>query len=491
MIDLFQPGAYARAAGGNLERPDLQAPVIKWMAWSLNADNGGGGQPQVWDRCRALWNGAGILNFPWLHCRNLADVDRLILTARNYGSQAIGLNIEDVNGDKLDLQVVGQKIQAWGLPVHMATLDWVQNGQGWQHLLACVVALEFFPGEGSMKNGYSSAIAHQCIDHAHAEGLTKVTPIFKTKGLSPATYGADYAICHSLYTADDITPDAPSWNAWKASTPCTKTEKVTPVAPNLKRKLYGPDSPAGPSKGRDVKDFVKRTLNRLPAQIPVGGNFFPKPLGGFDDVYNAKTVQAIEVVRVFNDITPVKGPFGQADLNALWQYADAYSKWVYRIYIPPKPAVKVPELGPVWPGGASVLFHSLTHETDGFPNPQHPESSYPAFDDGWVAGRAVIAPEDLVVTDQSSSLGGDAFYATGKSKLKYWFGHLAWAPPTGRSFKKGETMGVIAHLTSSQGSSHVHTGINAVPLIGHDFEHKTNYQTGSPSVGEQLRWGLS
>ena len=260
------------------------------------------------------------------------------------------------------------------------------------------------------------------------------------------------------------------------------------ATPKLKRPLVGPDDPHGPSKGRDVKDFVKRTLNRLPAQIPVGGDFFPKPPGGFSDVYNEKTVEAVKIVQTYNDIKPETGYMGQATLDALWQYADPYSKWVYRIYVPPKPKPLVPDLGPVWNGGASVLFHSLTHETEGFPNPQHPESTYPAFDDGWVAGRAVLAPEDLIVTDQSSSLGGDAFYATGVSKLKWWFGHLAWAPPTGRSFKKGDTMGVIAHLTSAQGSPHVHTGINAVPLIGHDFEHKTNYQTGAPSVGEQLRW---
>ena len=45
LIDLFAPGAYARTAGGNLEWP-LPVP---WVAWSLNADNGGGGGKAVWD----------------------------------------------------------------------------------------------------------------------------------------------------------------------------------------------------------------------------------------------------------------------------------------------------------------------------------------------------------------------------------------------------------------------------------------------------------
>ena len=107
--------------------------------------------------------------------------------------------------------------------------------------------------------------------------------------------------------------------------------------PTLKRPLYGPADPRGPSRGRDVKDFVKRTLHRLPAQIPVGADFFPKPPGGFDDVYNAKTAEAVAVVQRFNDITPETGNMGQETLDALWQYADTYSRWVYRTWTTPKP----------------------------------------------------------------------------------------------------------------------------------------------------------
>lgn len=85
-----------------------------------------------------------------------------------------------------------------------------------------------------------------------------------------------------------------------------------------------------------MRDFVKRTLHRLPAAIPVGEDFFPRPPGGFDDVYNRKTVQAVEVFQRFNDITPT-GQFGQHTLDAMWVYADAYSRWVYRLWAPPKP----------------------------------------------------------------------------------------------------------------------------------------------------------
>lgn len=112
----------------------------------------------------------------------------------------------------------------------------------------------------------------------------------------------------------------------------------------LKRPLYGPDESRGPSHGRDVKDFVKRTLYRLPAQLPVGDMFFPKPKGGFDPVYNAKTEEAVEVVRRFEERRPFQGPFRQDDLDSFWAYADAYSKWVYRIWSAPKPKPPVPSL---------------------------------------------------------------------------------------------------------------------------------------------------
>jgi peptidoglycan hydrolase-like protein with peptidoglycan-binding domain len=128
----------------------------------------------------------------------------------------------------------------------------------------------------------------------------------------------------------------------------------------LKRPLYGPQDPRGPSRGRDVKDFVKRTLHRLPAQVPVGDRFFPKPPGGFDDVYNAKTVQAVKVVQQFNDIEAT-GNMGQATFDALWQYADAYSKWVYGTWTAPKPKpIPQPLVEPTqgW-GSLHVSLHSL------------------------------------------------------------------------------------------------------------------------------------
>ncbi len=151
---------------------------------------------------------------------------------------------------------------------------------------------------------------------------------------------------------------------------------------------------------------------------------------------------------------------------------------------PPKPADKVPALGPVWDGGKSILLHDLTHPTGGIP-------LYPAFDDAFVAGREIVAPEALEVTKQSNSHPGDAFYASGKSKIDWWFGHLVSAPATGRKFGKGEKIGVVLDH-SIGGGPHAHVGINVERLLGKGKElaHKTNYAHGAPSVGAQLRKAL-
>lgn len=240
MIDLFSTGAYARAAGGNLERPDIQKPVVNWMAWSINPDNGGNGDPSVWARCRAGWSANGIQSFPWLHCHSMQDIERLITVAENNSSPAIGLNIEDVVGDKLSLkEVSGLVLDFWVNKyeklVHMATEPWVQNSQGWGYMSFAVAALEIFPDQPTpvFPNGYNAQTCKDCITHAFNEGLTKVTLMLSTK-TAPSVYGEQFSICHSLYTADDITPTAPAWDAWK-SAPCVPLKGENVLTPTQKK----------------------------------------------------------------------------------------------------------------------------------------------------------------------------------------------------------------------------------------------------------------
>jgi len=245
--------------------------------------------------------------------------------------------------------------------------------------------------------------------------------------------------------------------------------------PTLKRPLYGPSNPKGPSEGRDVKDFVKRTLHRLPAVIPVGADFFPKPPEGFNDVYNAKTEQAVEVFQRFTNIQPT-GQFGQKTLDEMWTYADAYSKWVYRLYTPPKPKPPVPALGPLVPGGPSLLNCRLTHQTDGIPH-------YPAIDAGWIVGLDALAVEDMVVTRASSANVGDACFTRGSSGIDYWYGHLDLCPPVGTTLRLGAKVGDI-HVHPN--GAHVHLGVDARALTG-GKDLLYGYGPDVPTVGEQLR----
>lgn len=152
----------------------------------------------------------------------------------------------------------------------------------------------------------------------------------------------------------------------------------------------------------------------------------------------------------------------------------------------------VPDLGPLYRGDKAVLLYVPTHNTDGVPGP----SVYPAFDSGWVKGKTIYAPERMQVTRQSSAQGADAFYATGVSRIDYWFGHIVSAPATGRWLDKGEPFGKIAWIPAADGGPHLHVGMNAIKLIGRDLRYGRNgngpdYTMGSPTIGVQLTKALA
>ncbi len=240
------------------------------------------------------------------------------------------------------------------------------------------------------------------------------------------------------------------------------------------------DKPKGPTFGTDVQ-IAKFAVHRYEDGL------LPKPTDGFTKTYGPALYEALHKVIQPREGIPASGDIGAATWDVLWDYLDAYHKTKYLTWTVPKipKPNPVPDLGPLYVGGASVLQHQLTHNTDGIPY-------YPAYDDGWVLGRAVLAVEDLVVTKASSANYGDAFYASGKSKLQYWYGHLNVAPGVGHEFKKGQVVGVIGW----QPTPHVHLGIDARPLVDHTLLFGStgrgpDYTYGSPTVGTQLREGLS
>lgn len=150
-------------------------------------------------------------------------------------------------------------------------------------------------------------------------------------------------------------------------------------------------------------------------------------------------------------------------------------------------ASPVPNLGPVVRGGKPILEHDLTHATGGLPG-------FPAFDDGFKAGRTVIAPERLTVTAlgrarrRDGRPNGQSVHATGRSGIRYWFGHVAAPAPIGTVIPKGKRVAVIS---SNHEAPHLHVGIDARPLIGHELKHHTDYTHGAPTVGAQLTRALT
>jgi hypothetical protein len=114
----------------------------------------------------------------------------------------------------------------------------------------------------------------------------------------------------------------------------------------LKRPLYGPDEPKGPSRGSDVV-AIKRALSKVET------DFFPRPAAGFDEVYNRKTAAAVKVFQRLNKIEAT-GDVGQPTLDALVPFMDSRARSFYtKFELPPaEPKLVEPYQG----------FESLHHE---------------------------------------------------------------------------------------------------------------------------------
>lgn len=258
--------------------------------------------------------------------------------------------------------------------------------------------------------------------------------------------------------------------------------EVLLVPPRIKRPMYPPGHPKGPTSGKDVQ-IMKWGVHRYETGT------LPRPETGFTDDFGLALKEAIKRVIQPREGIDATGAIGQATFDVLWQHLDEYRRQQYRRWSPPPPKPTmpaIPQLGQLYSGGSSPMAHDLTHRTGGLAGVRG--SVWPAYDDGWIIGRVILAVDDLTVFDQSSSAGGDAFFARGASGLEFWYGHLASpVPATGRQFERGEPVGRIA----SMARAHVHLAINAVPLIGHDLAHRTDYSHGAPLVGAQLREALS
>lgn len=144
------------------------------------------------------------------------------------------------------------------------------------------------------------------------------------------------------------------------------------------------------------------------------------------------------------------------------------------------------DIGSFTKNGPSVLDMSPTHNTDGLP-------TFVGIDTAWGAGTSVYAPEPITIdTKDSSANPGEAFYATGKSRVRYWIAHLDRDHPLGKTFATGAFLGKTVPTTIG-GGPHAHIGVNVEAFLGKGKILKygrngngPDYTLGSPTVRAQL-----
>lgn len=251
----------------------------------------------------------------------------------------------------------------------------------------------------------------------------------------------------------------------------------------------GPYSIAGNGKHEGpTAEALKRAMKR--AQY----GFANKTLGELNQVFNQDLEGALDRWDPGKDgygdgrwkkIRSLKCP---AESPNQGQYAlDEYAQ---RLIRDEAMTAQVPNLGPVFSGGQSVLQHDLTHATSGL-DPNDTGKYWPAFDDAFAQGKTILAPEQIKIYQASSSNPGDACYAIGtKSNIRYWFGHLVEAPPVDKVINKGNAIGKVC-ANSIGGGPHVHVAVNVEKVwgTGKYMTHHTNYTHGAPRIGDQLAAG--
>ena len=479
MIDLYAPGAYARTAGGNLERPDDQKQAVDWIAWSINPDNGGNGGTAVWETCRNLWDAKGIQHFPWMHVRSMEHLLRLISVGEAKNSPAIGFNVENIVEDGISLQEMGGHlldfwVNRYEKPVHMATLAWVQNGQGWQYVDFAVAALEIFPDEQVIYPGgkYNELITDQCIEHAFKEGLKKVTLMLKTKNAALSDYGKHAAYCGSLYTADDIEPSASGWKRWTKTTPCIRSKPpIPPEAPMLSvtrfpytGPCYGPNTSPGPTLNRATVKGLKRAMIRL--------RYLDQPLGSETDDFGLELEEAMKTwYREEGGLGQFTG-YGKTSWTMLRsaRLTQGPNKGTYAMDSKALAYVKEDALTKCYPhpaGISGVFVGQGPHQTDGLPGVNI------AIDFMAPGGTPVLAVENaqivklsghdpkLGVIDPPGVFGWTIYYDT-PAGYSYFSTHYGKVFVTvGQHVDCGQKIAEVGHWPGDPGRSHTHLGVTS------------------------------
>lgn len=469
-LDLFQTGTYLRCPGGNVQNvADQQAAGVKWALLNLGTDPCVQRNPSVWDLQRQIYRQHGMPHGPWMHVRSMTDLSFLLGVAVDWQADLIGVNVEDVVDDKLSLQAVGGYlldfwVNPYGKPVHMATLPWVQNDQGWQHVSFCYLALEMFPKEGQGQLYLDEY--ERCIDHAFDEGAKRVTLLYSTT--SPrSVYPA--AVAHCLYTADNVASNWPEWKDTLPQIPPTpKEEPDVPTLPSLTVKqfpytgpLYGPSNAKGPTNDRLTNKGLKRGLIRL--------GLLNAPLGSETNDFGAEMETALKKLQRNEGIKPASGQYGRdtwiamrgarvpAEMPNQGQYAMDKLALSY---------VRQDALHMCYPhpaGALSQIGQGL-HETDGLYGNW-------AIDFMAPGGTKVVAVERATIKKLSGRAPSSGWYGPGifgysihyetSEGLRYFSTHYGARSKLtiGQTVDVGQVLGTVGSWPGDPARSHTHLGV--------------------------------
>lgn len=106
----------------------------------------------------------------------------------------------------------------------------------------------------------------------------------------------------------------------------------------FERPLYGPDDSRGPSRGIDVIGVKRGLWNWSKKHDPE--DLFRPPEGGFDQVWNRRTVDCCKRFQRWAKVSPPTGNYGLATHRRLTPFFDAVGRRLYESYEKPKPVVR-------------------------------------------------------------------------------------------------------------------------------------------------------
>lgn len=198
-------GVFLRNPRGGVEDVlEMKRAGYYWIACNI------GDHAHVeWDLIRRRCQVEGMHCIPWARCRNLNDLDNLLMIALLWNSPGMIVNLENEAETNLPPSVVREEINGfkYGGAVAISTLGWLQNSVNWKPFAGYTVLLQYFPQEVPQYKGKLSEL------FLHAKALTggRVGVTFGTyHGAKPEDY--PLGMIHSLYTGDDVGPG--NWWRW-------------------------------------------------------------------------------------------------------------------------------------------------------------------------------------------------------------------------------------------------------------------------------------